>query len=387
MLAAAWSAAALVQTPAPQTPPVPTVNETVVVSAREAGLIADAVRMLKRSEDRFLSTTVADHVEALANALAIAGRTFQLGPLTASERRVIDLGRLLRAHTAEDGPIRLTVRGDGDEALYRLTRSSFMAFVADLAEGDLLRVRIIQQTKMLVTGRLIQDLNAQAGAVIPEREIVAGIIRGLAAADARGVIAPRVMDVSADLAESGQTYDFVPKARLADFSRWTSMSEGDLFTPVPALVDGAINVTHGGRLYSTTIEHFAAFFVRFLFADPRLADWSRQGKGVELGGKILDYLVAQLQADALTGVRKVIDGAGAIGPEGLLVGDTLARGPAFDIVRQIPGLTMSESPLGPGYRRFVVHSSDASKIPELRKWIAGRLKKLPPRPAPLRPLA
>ena len=357
-----------------QTPPVsPGVTETVTVSAREAKIIADAIHALKGSGDPFIATTVADNILKLADAMEASSRIYQIGPLTEQEQTVIDLGSYLQKHAVAGGPIRLQGRRpDSTEGsrVYTFTRSSLITLFADIAATGFIQVRTTHETKIIVVTRMIEDLNEQQG-LIPEREILSGILRGFKDEDKRGVITDRVLDIAEALAASAVVYPFVPNDQQKVFRSRAQMGDGDVFEKVPQLREGMVNLSYGGAIYTASVEHFVWFFIRFLLEDQRHSDWNVKG-GIDLGGKILDYLTAQLQVDALNTVGKALDAAGTTGSNGIPLGDFRVRGPIVDVVKRAPGVVQRPSTLGSDYCVLVVPPEQAQKLPKLRRWLEER---------------
>jgi hypothetical protein len=360
------------QTPPPQTPPPPapiTVTETIVVTARETMLIANAVRALKLSKDPFLETTVADNIVKLSDAIAADGRIYQIGPLTLQEQRVIDLDEALKRHADADGPIRLQARRQDSTPgplVYRLTRSSFITLCSDIASSGAVRMTQTHDIKMIVVARIIRDLNAQI-ALIPEREIITGILRGFRDGDRRGTITGRVLGVADSLAASPRTFEFVPARLLEAFRRRTTMT-ADVFDPADVRLSNMVNVRFDDRLYVASVDHFVWFFLRFLLEDQR-RDAPDNDHGVEFGGKLLDHLIAQLQAEVLDGVRAALAAPGVAGPQGTTLGDYRMTESVMLIMKNAPGVSRRPSAQGREYGSLFVTPGDAGKLPKLRVWL------------------
>ena len=353
--------------PPPQTPIQTGANFTVTVSAAEMDAIDHAVHELRDNPGGFIATTVADNILNLANAMVASGRTYEIGPLTPPELIVIDFDALLKKHAVDGGPIRLQLRqwnSTPGTVSYTFTRSSFIAFVADLAHVGIMRVRVVEQLKIIVVGRMIEDLNRQMQFFTPEREILTGILKGFQEMDKRGVISSRVLGIADGLAAGGIVYEFVPNDEQKAFDHLTQMEEGGAFAPALKAQAGKVNVRYGGAIYSASVEHCVFFFIRFTLDD------------IDLGGKILDYLTWQLQLDVMNAVTAALNAAGNAGPDGIPLGDFYTRGPGLDVVKRAPGILQMPSALGPDYCVLVVSPKEALKRPELQKWLAARAQDL-----------
>ena len=367
-----------------QVPPAPApapagLTETINVTATESQAINDALHVLMSSDDRFVATTVADNITRLANAMAASGHPYQIGPLTDQERTIIDLDTLLAGRSGSEGPIRLQPRRpDSTPGLrvYVLTRSALILLFADIASGGAVQVPLIQEAKMIVVGRLFEDLNAQQQAVIPGREIQAGVLRGFEQGDVRGVITAQVVDIADAMAASGRAYDLVPDHQRKAFDRRVKLGEGDVFAKVRQPEKGMVNVRDRDAIYATSVAHFVWFFLRFLLEDQPPTEWTAGARGAAIGGKILNHLGAQLQIDAIEAVIAAVDAAGSIGSKAITLGDFRARGPGLAFVKDAPGLSQFPSALGPDYCVLVISPKEAEISPELTAWLEKRAKDL-----------
>ena len=376
----AGARAAQTQTQTQTPPPVrPGIKETVIVMANEDAIIADGIQTLRASRDPVVSTTVADNILVLADAMAASGRLHMIGPLTKAERTVVDLDNAVARHVVEGGPIRLQVRRtdslEGSE-VSTLTRSSFISFCADIASEPPVQLRVVQETKMIVVARIIRDLDEQQQGLISEREILKGVLLGFADQDRRGVIINRVLDIADAMATTPATYDLVPADERDAFSRLAEMGSGAVFALMSRPAEGMVNVSYGGAIHSTSADHFVWFFIRFVLADPSHADFDTRPRRIYLGGKLLDYLTLQLQINTVDAIAKGLSTARPAGPDGISIGTFRARGPGLTPVTRAPGLSRQQSALGPDYCVLVVSPKDVRKVPELETWLRARAKDL-----------
>jgi hypothetical protein len=355
-----------------QTPPPPQrLTETVTVTAREAEIIATAVNMLRSSRDPLVAKTVADNILALSNAMAASGRVHQIGPITEQEQTVVDLPAALHRHQVADGPIQLQVRGPESTIggpIYNFTRSSFISLCADLASTNLVQVRVIQEIKMIVVARMIADLNEQQRELIPEREILKGVLLGFRNQDVKGVIIDRVLDIADAMALSGDVYDLVPAAQMDEFRELGHMERG-VFEVVTAAKAGQVNVRYSAKLYTSSVNHFVWFFIRFMLADQSQGDWNTRVRRTRLGGQLLDYATVQLQANTLDAAIHEIDTAGPLLADGLPLGDFFARGPGLAAMKRAPGVSLQPSARGPDFRMLWVSPKQSQRLPDLRRWL------------------
>ena len=368
LLFAAGVSAGQVQT---QTPPPQRLTETVTVTAREAEIIATAVNMLRSSRDPLVAKTVADNILALSSAMVASGRVHQIGPISEQEQSVVDLPSALLRHQVAEGPIQLQVRGPESTIggpIYTFTRSSFISLCADLASTHLLQVRVIQEIKMIVVARMIADLNEQQHELIPEREILKGVLLGFKNQDRKGVIIDRVLDIADAMAKRGDVYDLVPTSQQDAFRDLGHMERG-VFEVVAAATAGQINVRYGAALYTTSVNHFVWFFIRFLLADQSRGDWNTRARRTRLGGQLLDYATVQLQVHALEAAIGALDAAGPPSPTGLSLGDVFARDPGLSAITRAPGVSQQPSARGPDFRTLWVSPKQAQKLPDLRRWL------------------
>ena len=378
VLAAFAQAGGQNQTQTQRPPPPQTITETVTVSAREATIIANAVNMLRSSRDPLVAKTVADNIVKLTEAMAASGRVQQIGPLSEQERAVVKLDTLLAKHMVAGGPIRLQVRGPESiegGPVYTLTRSSFISLCADIGSTGFVEFRVIQEIKMIVLARMIADLNEQQHELIPEREILEGVLLGFKDQDPKGLIIGRVLNIADAMAVTGGVYDLVPADQQQAFADLGHMDRG-VFEAVPQDRTGMANVRYRGQIFTTSVNHFVWFFIRFLLAEQGQGDWNTLARRKHLGGQLLDYLTLQLQAATVDAALSAIDKAGPAGPSGIVLGDFFARGPGLNAVRKAPGLSQQASPLGSDYRVLVISPKEAQKLPELRKWLEKAAKDL-----------
>ena len=375
VLSALGRAGAQTQT---QQPPPQQVVEIVTVSAREATIIANAINMLRSSRDPLVAKTVADYILRLTEAMAISGQVHPIGPLSDQERAVVKLDTFLEKHNVAGAPVRLQVRGpDGISTgpVYTFSRSSFIALCADIASTGFIEIRRVQELKMIVVARMIADLNEQQDELIPERDILAGLLMSFKNQDPKGVIIGRVQDIADAIAASGAVHDFVPADQQKEFRELGHMERG-VFEVVPEARRGVANVRYSGQLFTTSVNHFVWFFIRFLLADQERGDWNTRARRTHLGSQVLDYLTLQLQAGTVGAVLNAVDKAGPPGPDGIALGDFFARGPGLNAVKKAPGLSQQTSALGPDYRRLMISPKQAQKVPELRRWLEKEAKKL-----------
>src|SRR5205085_2367220 len=101
---------------------------------------------------------------------------------------------------------------------------------------------------------------------------------------------------------SGRIYDLVAERDLTAFRRRALMTE-DVFEKVAQPQDGMVNVRVDDVAYAATVEHFGWFFFRFLLEDQKRGDFDFGGGGVALGGRLLDFLVVQLQLETVDAIR------------------------------------------------------------------------------------
>jgi hypothetical protein len=362
-----------------QTPPPIRITESVVVTPDDAAGIAAAINRLRRSRDPLVAQTVADNLVALTDAMSSSGRVFHVGPLTEAEQEVVDLPAALRKYSVEGGSIRLQPRGQESTegpVVYSLTRSSFIKLCADLASTGS-AFRVTQEIKMIVVARMIADLSEQQEQVMPEREVLEGVLKGFKGHDRQGVVIGRVLaiaDALATDADQQPAYDLVPVARLMDFRDIGHMDTG-VFAVVARPVANAVNVRNGGLMYSTSVNHFVWFFLRFLLADPNDLDDTIREKRKALGSDLLDYLTTQLEVRALQSTITLLEHAPVGDTQALALGDYVLGGPLLDTLKNAPGVSEQRSAHGAGYRTLVMLAKDNSKRPALREWLARELAK------------
>lgn len=359
-----------------QTPPQ-TVIEVITVSAREAEVITRAVNTLRSSRDPLVAQTVADNILRLSDAMAASGRVHEIGPLTEQELTVVALPEFLTRHAVPGGPIRLQVRATPATVtgpVYTLSRASFIALCADIASTGFLQMRVTQEIKMIVVARMIADLNEQQHELIPEREILVGLLKGFEAQDRRGVIIGRVLGIADAMAESGAEYALVPPAEMAAFRELGHMEKG-VFEPVTGR-KGVIRVRYNEQVLETSVNHFVWFFIRFLLADQSQGDWNTRARRTHLGSQLLDYLTLQLQVNALDTAVAALDVAGAASADGLHVVSVYARGPGPEAVKRAPGASLRPSARGGDYVDLVIAPKQSRNRADVRAWLMTRAAEL-----------
>ena len=282
----------------PPSPPQQT-TEVITVSARDAEVIATAINTMRSSRDQLVAKTVADNIIALTDALSSPSRVFQIGPLTKTEQRVVDLEKIMTEHAISGGPIRIRVRGPesthGDGKVWAFTRSSFIAFCADIASSPTFQVRTIQENKMIVAARMIADLNEQLNGLVPERETLIGALLTFENLDRKGVIIDRVLAIGDVIAARGSVYELVPTDLAGSFGEFEHMDVG-VFEVNEQAKPGLVNLRYDGRIYTTSVNHFVWFFLRFLLT-AKDRDEATRMKRLHFGGQLLDYLSLQLNAE------------------------------------------------------------------------------------------
>ncbi len=252
-----------------------------------------SVKSLQDNRDPFLAA-ISRHLTVLTEALAQPSlrRSVTIGPLTPSESETIRLEDYLLKYQVGQGPIHLQMRmgwNDRRVEIYNFTPSSFLAMLAAIASGPLVQVPVVQQQQVLFLGRMILDLNSQAGGVIPDREIFSALAKVFR--DKR--VGERVVAVAARMAEDGRVYDLVPRNPLKDFQE----QAGPLFiVPAPAAAPRTIRLTYNEVSFVTRPDDLIWSFLRF-FSGDNSQDWALQAAArshAALGRKILEYLEAQI---------------------------------------------------------------------------------------------
>ena len=363
-----------------QTPPPIRIKETVVVSARDARVIADALNQLRKSKDPLVADTVANNIVQLTEAMAQSGRVHEVGPLSGDEQGVIDLRESMEKYSFPGGPIFVRPRNIDSTAgprLYTFTRSAFIAMCADMASSPLVQQRVIQENKMIVVARMIADLNEQQDELISDRQVLEGALAGFKNQDVKGVIIGRVQGIADALAvnaDGNKPYDLVTPAQQDAFRQIGHMDTG-VFQVVPKPRINAVNVAYDGKVYATTVNHFVWFFIRFLLADQDALDPGIRARRTQLGSHLLDNLTEQLQSRVLESVLTSIKDAASAGAKGLVLGDFYARGPGLDALKKAPGLSQEDSARGADYRTLVVSQKQMRNLPELREWLAREISK------------
>lgn len=284
-----------------QTPPPIRITETVTVSARDAKIINDSIKELRRSRDPLVSKTVADNLLRLTDAMAVSRRVHEVGPLSDDEQGVIRVREMMEKYSFPNGPIMLRPRNldsSSGPRRFDFTPASFIAMCADMASNPLVQLRVIQENKMIVVARMVMDLSEQQDELISERAILEGALAGFKNQDVEGKIIGRVLGIADALAvnaDKNLPYDLVPPSKLDDFRGIGHMERG-VFEVVTAPQIGKVNVSYNGKIYATTVNHFVWFFIRFLLADQDALDEGIRARRTLLGSHLLDYLAEQLKA-------------------------------------------------------------------------------------------
>lgn len=361
-----------------QTPPPIRTKETVVVSARDAKIINDAINELRDSRDPLVADMVADNIVKLTEAMAASGRVNEIGPLTEDEQGVIRVRELMEKYSFPGGSIFIRPRNADSSPgprLFTFTQSSFIAMCADMASSPLVQLRAIQENKMIVVARMIADINEQQKDVISEREVLEGALEGFRNQDPQGVIIDRVEGIADALAvnaDQNAPYDLVAADQQEAFEKLTRMDH-DVFKLVERPRSRAVNVRYDSKIYSTTANHFVWFFIRFLLADQDALDEGIRVRRIRLGGELLDNLTAQLQIRVMQSVLDSLSEPGVNASKALVLGDFFARGPGLDSLKKAPGLSLRESARGDDFRTLVV---SGKKLPELESWLQHEIAKL-----------
>lgn len=366
--------------PQTQTPPPVRITETVVVSARDAKTIADALDHLRSSRDPLVAKTVADNLVKLTDAMAASGRVNEIGPLTGDEQEVIQVRDLMEKYSFPGGPIFVRPRNPDSSPgprLFNFTRPAFIAMCADMASNPLLQFREIQENKMIVVARMIADLNEQQDQVISERSTLEGLLLGFKNQDVKGVIIGRVQGIADALAvnaDQNAAYDLVPPEKAEAFRKLTHM-ESDVFEAVAQPRIRHVNVAYDGKIFATTVDHFVWFFLRFLLADADTNDPGVRERRTQLGSDLLDHLTDQLQARVIESVLSTISSPGVQQAGGFVLGDFSASGPGLEALKSAPGLDEEDSRRGPEYKTLRILPKNMRRLPELREWLAHELAK------------
>ncbi len=363
-----------------QTPPPIRITETVVVSARDARTISDAVESLRKSRDPLVAQMVADHIVKLTDAMAESGRVNEIGPLTTDEASVVAIREMMEKYSFPGGAIHVRPRNADStpgSRLFHFTRSSFIAMCADMASNPLLQMRVIQENKMIVVARMVADLNEQQDKVISERAVLEGALAGFRNQDVKGVIIDRaqgIADALAVNADQNAPYELVRQSQQKDFREIGHIERG-VFEVVTKPRIRAVNVAYDGKIYAATVDHFVWFFIRFLLADQDAIDPGIRARRTSLGGHLLDNLTEQLQARVIQSVLTTLDEPHTAGPAGLVLGDFSARGPGLAAIKKAPGLSQQDSARGADYKTLVVSAKQMRNLPELKHWLTNALGK------------
>lgn len=357
-----------------QTPPPIRFKETVVVSAKDAKVVADAINELRKSRDPLVAEVVADNLVKLVEAMAASGRVNEIGPLSPEEADLIDLREFMEKYSFPGGPIFVRPRNADSTPgprLFTFTPSAFIAMCADMASSPFVQLRVVQETKMIVVARMIADISEQRDKVIAERLITKGALAGFKNQDLKGEIIGRVegiADAMAVNADGNEPYTLVTPSEAAAFKQIGHMERG-VFEVVEKPRIDAVNVSYEGKTYSTSVNHFVWFFLRFLLADEGATEAGALARRRQLGSRLLDNLSVQLQQRVVESVLTSLEKPGPAGPDGLVLGDFAARGPGLDALKKAPGLLQQESGRGPDYRTLVVSAKQMAKLDELREWL------------------
>lgn len=367
-----------------QTPPPVRITETVVVSAKDAKTISDALDSLRNSRDPLVAKTVADNLVKLTEAMAVSGRVNEIGPLSGDEQAVIQIRALMEKYSFPGGPIFVRPRNADSSAgprLFTFTRPAFIAMCADMASNPLVQFRDVQENKMIVVARMIADLNEQnldeqQDQVISERATLAGVLLGFKNQDVKGVIIRRVQGIADALAvnaDQNAPYDLVEPGHANAFRTLTHMDH-DVFEAVAKPRIHRVNVVYEGKIYATTVDHFVWFFLRFLLADGD-TDPGILARRTQLGSDLLDHLTDQLQARVIESVMTTIAQPPTRGTEGLALGDFSAFGPGLEALKGAPGLSQQKSLRGEDFKTLVIPAKDMKRLPELREWLKHEMSK------------
>ncbi len=361
-VAATGSVAAQSQTTQTQT--VPPVTVTVTVSAEEARSMNRSVASLEGSEDPLLAK-LATHLIDLTNALEQpqnADRIFTIGPLTELERASIGLEDYLRTYQSSQGSLHIQVLASWVErkpAVYTFSPGAFLALLAGIAKGPIVQVTALQQNQVLFLGRMILDLNWQAGGVIPDAKIFAALANVFQ--DKR--VGARVVGIVEQMADDGSLYDLVPEDLLEDFRK--AVPPGFI---VPAATSSGriVHLTYGEEQYSTRPDDLVWSYCRF-FAGDNSKDWSERAVArshAALGMETLDYLDAQIRSNAIDALCAKL--AAAAAGQDVTLGKYFAGGPVLAFLKDAPGITRTTVPAGSEY---VTVSVQRKKVKRLTKWL------------------
>lgn len=367
-------------TTATQPPPQVLMTDTVTVSARDTRVIVDALSRMKDSRDPMIAQSVSNNILRLVDAMSQSGAVNKIGPLSDQEADVVHLNGLLTKFSVAGGSIRLQPRNRDSTlgpTVFTLSRASFISLCADLASnGGLFRVN--QELRTIVLARVVADLNEQQHNPIAEREVLIDLLAGFKAQDRKGVIIDRVLgiaDAMANDAAENAPYDLVPAALIQDFASLGHMQTG-VFEAEAGTRAGRVNVSYGGQTFSTSVDHFVWFFIRFMLAEDAGSDESVRARRTQLGGRLLDHLTLQLQVRPLERALEALDGAGVAGPTGRSLGDFIDRGPGLAAIAKAPGVSIIDSPRGPDYRAVVVSPDHADQLADLHSWLEEHTKKM-----------
>lgn len=360
-----------------QTPQPVRFKEEVVVSLKDAKIITEAINELRKSRDPLVSQVVADNLIKLVDAMAAIGRVHEIGPLSGDEEGVIDIREFMEKYSFPGGSILIRPRNIDSTAgprLFSFKPSAFIAMCADMASSPLVQLRLVQENKMIVVARMITDLSEQQDALIAERLILQGALAGFKNQDVKGEIIGRVQGIADALAinaDGNEPYVLVQPSQAAAFREIGHIERG-VFDVVDKPRINNVNVAYDGKIYSTSVNHFVWFFIRFLLADEGATEAGFLVRKRILGRDLLDKLSIQLQQRVVQSVLTSLENPGPADPSGLVLGDFFARGPGLDALKKAPGLLQNESARGPEYRTLTVTARQLEKLSELREWLVKR---------------
>ena len=282
-----------------QQPQYPAADLTVTVTAKDGANIADAIETLSKSSDPLVAG-LAGKMLMLAQALTQQpkGRpAYTVGPLASEEESAVKLRGYLEKFEDDDGPIRLELLKswtDTDPRLFRLSVPRFLEMLAAIAKGPFAQVPVMQRQQLIFLGRMVMDLNQQAGGVIKDRDIFAALAGGFDDTSVSG----RLGRVVQAMAVNGGTYDLIPEHCIEDVAKVTSAG---FIVPAKPSDARRINVTFNKTRYTTTADDLLWSLMRF-FAGDKSPDWAELAKAntrIRHGREILEYLEAQIGESAL----------------------------------------------------------------------------------------
>jgi hypothetical protein len=357
-----WPTGGLAQEGGSQTPPV---QLSVTVTADDTRRMKDAVKTLGGSDDPFIAR-LSGYVTTLAERLPLREPLYLVGPLTDQEAAIIDLDSYLTSHQDAHGTIKLQVRTSWTATglrVYTLSPASFLTLLAAIANGPMVQVPALQRQQLLFLGRMLLDVNTQAGGVIPQMAIFDALSRAFQDKH----VGERLVAIVQAMADVPHSYDLVPPSRLADFRK---LAEAGFFIDADPR-GGGISVRYGENEYTMRPDHLMWSCLR-LFSGDASRDWAEQAAARDrtmLGRDILGYLEIQVKAAIALQFKAALDAA----PAGTDVALGRFRVRTLDVLlNDLPSATRTPDRSD---HELISLSLPAKKTTDLRKWIeqhAGR---------------